>query len=126
MEEDSLNEQIDSRILPETLSKERNGNYESEMPTDRQDDDVYSSGGNAANADPDADGEDVDGEGDHYAAGQGNMENELGIDADGLGQDKAEYGDEMGDDDVGFSNSAADLNQEELEAIIESITSGKS
>ena len=41
-------------------------------------------------------------------------------------EDKGEYGDEMGDDDVGFSNSAADLNQEELEAIIESITSGKS
>ena len=87
MEEDSLNEQIDSRNLPETLSKERGANYESEMPTDRQDDDVYSSGPNAAPADPDADGEDGDGEGEQYAAagvGQGNMENELGMDADGL------------------------------------------
>ena len=39
-----------------------------------------------------------------------------------------EYGDEMMDDDAGLpvNSSAADLNQEELEAIIESITSGKS
>ena len=46
MEEDSLNEQIDSN-LPDTLSKERGPAYESEMPTDRQEDDVYSQG-NAA------------------------------------------------------------------------------
>jgi len=39
-----------------------------------------------------------------------------------------EYGDEMMDDEAGLpvNSSAADLNQEELEAIIESITSGKS
>ena len=57
------------------------------------------------------------------------QESQVDLDAQELGmedEDKGEYGDEMGDDEVGFSNSAADLNQEELEAIIESITSGKS
>ena len=38
-----------------------------------------------------------------------------------------EYGDQMDEDEDGIPvNSSADLNQEELEAIIESITSGKS
>ena len=84
--------------------------------------------------DPEADGDDdEDEDGDQYAGGadgQGMGEhdaNQMEMDADEMDQDKqAEYGEEMGDDDVGFSNSAADLNQEELEAIIESITSGKS
>jgi len=45
------------------------------------------------------------------------------MDPDNVG----DYGEEIPEDEVGFdNNSAADLNQEELEAIIESITSGKS
>ena len=38
-----------------------------------------------------------------------------------------DYGEEVNDEDgLPVNSSAADLNQEELEAIIESITSGKS
>ena len=41
------------------------------------------------------------------------QESQVDLDAQELGmedEDKGEYGDEMGDDEVGFSNSAADLN----------------
>ena len=41
--------------------------------------------------------------------------------------DEEEYGDQMAEDEEGIPlNSSADLNQEELEASIESINSGKS
>mmetsp|Transcript_20856 Transcript_20856/g.25584 ORF Transcript_20856/g.25584 Transcript_20856/m.25584 type:complete len:80 (-) Transcript_20856:2039-2278(-) len=79
------------------------------MATERQDmaDDVFSANEGAQEALPQNNASH-----EIYDAQGINMNDNGGMEDVGDEQDvdKAEYGEEMGDDDVGFSNSAADLN----------------
>ena len=75
------------------------------------------------------DEDDVYSEGDENNDGRAGAE--MVVDNDdnehNMDEDVEEYGDEINaEDGLPVNSSAADLNQEELEAIIESITSGKS
>ena len=108
MEEDSLNQlnAADSQAEPQTLVKERANNedlneadYAQESPEREAD---------AANRP-------------ELAVEEDGGNNEMMDDYNDI-HNAADYGDE---DEIPLNHSAADINQEELEAIIESISSGK-
>ena len=107
MDEDSLNQQ-------QTLEKGTRDRDDDQIPpqTMEDDDDVYSEG---------------DENNERRASAQLVVEND--DNEHNMDDEADEYGEEVNEeegDGLPVNSSAADLNQEELEAIIESITSGKS
>ena len=108
MEEDSLNQlnAADSQAEPQTLVKERANNE------DLNDADY-------AQESPEREGDPANRP--ELAVEEDGGNNEMMDDYNDI-HNAADYGDE---DEIPLNHSAADINQEELEAIIESISSGK-